>query len=238
MKNQKQNIPSNGEEKFSHEREIILNAFNAGDFVRWKDLEDLGVRTTTIARMIQKGELEKQSWGTYRLSEHLAHKEEFADEQESMSSEIEGFAEVAIKAPKGIICLMSAVSYYKITEDMPHQVWLALPHGQHAPRMNYPPIRAVFWRNPLSLETGIETIEHLGVKIKITSPERTVVDLYRHRNSLADPNIAKKALVWYMSREDCDRDKLSMIADIMKVTSQIRADIEMLDVIPTARLSY
>ena len=59
---------------------------------------------------------------------------------------------VAKKNPQGIICLISALSYYELTTQIPHFVYVALPRTSRLPKSGYPPLRCpekqsqMFWR--------------------------------------------------------------------------------------------
>ena len=43
---------------------------------------------------------------------------------------------VALKAPKGVICLISALSYHHATDEVPHRVYVAIPRGLRAAKID------------------------------------------------------------------------------------------------------
>jgi hypothetical protein len=51
---------------------------------------------------------------------------------------------VAKRIPKSVICLISALSYYNLTTQIPHFVYIALPRTSRLPKLKYPPLR-YFW---------------------------------------------------------------------------------------------
>ena len=59
-------------------------------------------------------------------------------------SEHRSLAEVAIRVPRGVICLLSALRVHDIGTQAPHEVWLAIPHRMPAPRMRAYPKYTVF----------------------------------------------------------------------------------------------
>ena len=66
----------------------------------------------------------------------------------------ESWIVVAQKAPRGIICLISALSFHDITDQIPNQIFLALPKDVKPPRIKYPPLR-VFHFSKVCYQAGI-----------------------------------------------------------------------------------
>lgn len=215
---------------FSIERDKVINHLMDGKLIKWKELEKIGINANTVANMVRRDELIKIGWGTYQLSSDLImeHKEE---EDFGFSGDIDTLAEISIQIPKGIICLMTAVTYYNITNDLDSNVWIAIPHSHHKPRIEWPPIRSVHWRNIDLEEDEVNRINFKNTEIKITSKERTVVDLYRHQHLLSDPHISKKALIWLL-QNDHNRSALTRISKKFNVYNKIKNDIELIDNVP------
>jgi predicted transcriptional regulator of viral defense system len=82
---------------------------------------------------------------------------------------------VAIKIPSSVVCLISALAFYELTTQIPHEVYLALPRGAEPPRVDHPPIR-VFWFTKRAFEFGLESHTIDGMQVRIYSPEKTVAD--------------------------------------------------------------
>jgi predicted transcriptional regulator of viral defense system len=59
------------------------------------------------------------------------------------ASENESLAVVAAKVPQAAFCLPTAVQLHGLTSQLPRQIWIAMPRGSHAPRIDYPPVRMV-----------------------------------------------------------------------------------------------
>jgi predicted transcriptional regulator of viral defense system len=80
-------------------------------------------------------------------------------------------AEVVLRVPKGIICLLSALRFHGITTQAPFEVWLAIENKAIAPKLDYPPLRIVRFSGA-ALTEGVE--EHIvdGVTIRITGVAR------------------------------------------------------------------
>ena len=137
--------------------------------VRLSEFKTHGITAATLSRMIAKGILQRLARGLYQL----------ADAEFDINHSL---AEAAKLVPKGVICLTSALAYHELTDTIPAQIWMAIGPKDRKPSISVPPVRFVRFREPL-LQTGIE--EHLieDVPVRIYSPAKTVVDLFRYRQS-------------------------------------------------------
>jgi predicted transcriptional regulator of viral defense system len=61
------------------------------------------------------------------------------------------------RIPQGVICLISALSYYELTTQIPHFVYIALPRTSRLPQADYPPLRC-FWYSKSAYKAGVEKI--------------------------------------------------------------------------------
>jgi predicted transcriptional regulator of viral defense system len=90
----------------------------------------------------------------------------------------------ALRAPHGAICLLSALAFWDLTDEIPREVHLAVPRGSTRPRIGYPPT-SVHVFDAATFELGIEQPElETGERIRIYGPARSVVDMLRLRNQL------------------------------------------------------
>ncbi len=58
-------------------------------------------------------------------------------------------AEASKRVPKGIICMISALAYYGLTDQLPRKVWIAIGAKDWQPSNDYPPQRIVRFRHLL-----------------------------------------------------------------------------------------
>jgi predicted transcriptional regulator of viral defense system len=107
---------------------------------------------------------------------------------------------VALRVPRAVVCLLSALDYHGITTQIPHEVQIALPHGTRAPRIDHPPVR-VFTFSGAALSEGIDVVELDGIEVRIYAPAKTVVDCFRYRNKLG-LDVAIEALKMYLQNLD------------------------------------
>jgi predicted transcriptional regulator of viral defense system len=130
---------------------------------------------------------------------------------------------VAKRVPKGVICLISALSFHNITNEIPHEVYLAIQTGREKPKLNFPPTR-VFHFSTGTYSAGVE--EHLldGEKIKVYSREKTIADCFKFRNRIG-LDVGMEGLRQCIGK-GCSRKKILHFASICRVENIIRPYLE------------
>ncbi len=170
-----------------------------------------GIHPRTLYAMRDQGVVERLGRGMYR----------FAD---MPSMENPDLATVAMKIPKGVICLISALSWHEMTTEIPHEIYLALPRGAEPPRLDYPPLR-IFWFSGPAFEEGIEQHDVDGIPMKVYSPEKTLADCFKYRNKIG-LDVALEALKFYRQRKRFKADTLVHFARICRVEKVMRPYLE------------
>jgi predicted transcriptional regulator of viral defense system len=172
----------------------------------------LGISPRTLYALRDAGRIVEVTRGAYRLPE-------------SSSIEHPDLVQVALRIPKGVICLVSALAFHNLTTQIPHQVYVALPLDAEKPRLDYPPVR-LFWLSPPAYSAGME--EHLleGVTVRIYSREKTIADCFKYRNKIG-LDVALEALKDGLS-QGCRLDTLMEYARIDRVEKTIRPYLEAL----------
>lgn len=138
---------------------------------RASDAVASGISRTTLSRLTRSGKLERVSCGLYRLkgAEGCSHPD---------------LVEAAIRVPKGVIVLLSALNFHGIGTHSAWEVWMQLPANYPAPRLSHPPLRIIRSRKPEAFTEGVETHRIAGHPVRITDPDRTIVDCFKHRNTV------------------------------------------------------
>jgi predicted transcriptional regulator of viral defense system len=180
-------------------------AFRAGEALK------AGVHPRTLYKMRDQGVIERLGRGMYR----------FADMPSLGNPDL---ATVAMKVPKGVICLISALSYHEMTTEIPHEIYLALPRGAEPPRLDYPPLR-IFWFSGPAFEEGIERHDVDGIPMQVYSPEKTLVDCFKYRNKIG-LDVVLEALKLYRQRKRFKADTLVHFARICRVEKVMRPYLE------------
>ena len=194
----------------THSQRVLDLASQKG-LLRASDLDAIDAPRVVLTRLIAAGLLDRVGRGLYRLPGHPI-------------SEHEGLMVVAAKAPQAVFCLLTALQFHGLTTQLPRQVWIAMPRGSHSPRIDYPPIRMVQMAGSAHL-AGVE--EHLcnGVKVRIYSPARTVVDCFKHRNKIG-LDVALEALKDAWRTRKASADDLWRYAQDCRVATVMRPYME------------
>ena len=182
-----------------------------GGTMRTREALAAGIHREVLYRMRDEGQLEMLSRGLYRVS----------DAPELRNPDL---VTVALRVPRGVICMISALSFHRITTRTPHAVDIALLRGAERPRIQYPPIN-VYWAVGRIHACGIETHQIDGASVRIYSPEKTVVDCFRYRNKIG-LDAALEALRLYRERIPVHVNRLLDVARICRVAKVIRPYLE------------
>ena len=165
-----------------------------------KDAARNGIPRQVLPYFVKKGLLERLYPGTYRSITY----------EPVVDFEWEGLMQAVTSIPSGVICLISALCFHHLTDQVMRESWIAIPHRQRAPKR--PNTRIIRMRN---LELGkIETTLGEG-HVHIFDRERSVVDAFRY----LDNEIAIKALKRYLYSKEYKPDlkKLQTYAKELRV---------------------
>ena len=89
---------------------------------------------------------------------------------------------VAKAVPSGVICLVSALAFHEMTDTVPSRIWVAIGSKDRKPTLAHPALQLVRFSDR-HLRTGVDKHTIEGVSTPITNPAKTVVDLFRYRQS-------------------------------------------------------
>jgi predicted transcriptional regulator of viral defense system len=182
-----------------HAKEIFLES---GGILRTSEAIRLGIHPRTLYAMRDEGMLIQVSRGLYRIAD------------------LEGLTEpdlvaVALRVPRAVICLISALAYHDITSEIPHEVHIALPRSVKTPRLDHPPTK-VYRFSGKSLSEGIEEQHIDGTTVRIYVPEKTVADCFKFRNKIGT-DVAIEALKLCMERKGSQPKEILKFARICGV---------------------
>lgn len=191
-------------------RDIFLHH---GGLLRTRDALRFGIHPETLYGMRNSGSLISLGRGLYRLSDlpPLGNPD---------------LVTVAMKVPSGVICLISALAFHELTTQIPHEVYVALPRGAEAPRLDRPPIRTFWFTNDV-FEFGVDTRKIDGTPMRIYSPEKTIADCFKYRNKIG-MDTAREALKLYLERKKKNLTTLLEAAAVCRVSRVMRPYLEAL----------
>lgn len=147
-----------------HSLKILKKAFKYRPF-SLREAKKAGISNYQINKLISKEMVERIARGIYKISK--------VD-----TSQIEEFKQAtAIIGKSCVICLLSALEYYDLTDIISKEVWLMVPSNKRTRRAN------------LKLFRTSKPNFHIGINdddgFKITSIERTIVDSLTHERQIA-----------------------------------------------------
>lgn len=194
--------------RFKNAKEIFRQH---GGVMTRKQAVEAGMSPNTFYAMRDAGVTSMVSRGWYRLAE-------------LPPTSNPDLAAVALRVPRGVICLISALSFHEITTQVPHMVYLALEKGAAEPRLDYPPIRT-FRFSGASFRAGVETHTIDGIETRIYSTEKTIADCFKFRNKIG-LDVALEALSMYRRSTKFNAGALLGYARTCRVEKVIRPYLE------------
>lgn len=167
------------------------------------DARKAGIPSRMLSYFCKKGVIERISRGVYMGTQA----------ELDIDFEWEDLALIAMSIPKGVICLISALCYYSLTDQIMREFWIAIPHSSWSPQRAK--TRIVRMRN---LKLGQTKIRIGQSSLKIFDRERTVVDAFRYLSQ----EVAIKALKAYLHPSADHKPDLNKLIAYAK---QLRVDI-------------
>jgi predicted transcriptional regulator of viral defense system len=173
-----------------------------GPVFRSKDAVAAGVSWRDLYALRDRGEIRELSRGLYQLPEAAG------------LANIDYIA-VCGRAPQGMICLNSALTYWDLSDEIPARVHLAVPSGSHRPVLDYPPTQVhVFHAGTFGIGR-LEVAAATGERFWVSDRERTVTDAFRLRHLIGE-SLALAALRSYL-------DTQPRLARLTEVARPLRA---------------
>ena len=191
----------------------LLKLVQQRHVVRPRDVEAAGISRNYLARLVRSGELRRLDRGLYTATSIPA-------------SEHMSLLEVSRRAPKAIICLLSALRFHEIGTQMPSEVWIAVHFKARAPRITSPPIRIIRLSDAV-LRYGVEEKEIDGGIIRVFSPAKTVADCFKFRYKIG-LDVALEALRDSYRQKKVSMDALWKAAKVCRVANVMRPYMESL----------
>jgi predicted transcriptional regulator of viral defense system len=167
------------------------------------EARSVGIPSRMLSHLCKKGMIERVIRGVYRGSQAKVE----------IDFQWEDLALVALSIPNGVVCLISALCYYGLTDQIMREFWIAIPHASKKPQRIK--TRIIRMRN---IELGQTEIQIGASYLKIFDKERTVVDSFRYLSR----EVAIKALQAYLRQGRSNKPNLNKL---MKYAKTLRVDI-------------
>ncbi|MBF0618747.1 MAG: type IV toxin-antitoxin system AbiEi family antitoxin domain-containing protein [Candidatus Omnitrophica bacterium] len=190
----------------------LIRFFKAqGAVVRFAALLKAGFHSDTLAALEKQGAVEKVSRGLYKLS------------TSSVSSHPD-LVSACLQAPQGVVCLLSALSFYEVTSEIPRQVEMAIPRGVRVRKIQYPPVKQYQFSQE-AWAAGIEERKIEGHSIRVYDLAKTVVDCFKFRNKVG-ADVAREALKIAVIEKHVPPKDIMHYAKICRVANIIQPILE------------
>jgi predicted transcriptional regulator of viral defense system len=175
--------------------------------LRARDFKAEGIPLVYLKRLTDAGVLVRLGRGLYqdpeRVGENLAH----------------DLAAAVRLVPNGVISLVSALRHHELTTQLPHAVWMTIPHKArtpHAQGLRFEVVRAT----GEVLTAGVERVRIEGVEVPIYGVAKTIADCFKHRRHVGD-DVAIEALRDALRHRKTNTSELMKYAAIDRVTERM-----------------
>lgn len=167
------------------------------------DARTRGVTSATLVYYVNQGAIKRIGRGIYR-----------GTNSPETDFRWEDLVEAVQKTHGGAVCLISALTLYELTDQIPREHWIAIKHEttHHGSKLT----RIVRLRN---MTLGLSKIKVGEIEIPVFDRERTIIDSFRH----LPIEVAIKALKASLSPKG--KDKLDM-KKLRMYSKKLRFDIE------------
>jgi predicted transcriptional regulator of viral defense system len=189
-------------------RERALSLTRARGIARARDFTAAGIPLVYLKRLTASGDLVRLGRGLYqdpdRAGEDVAH----------------NLAEAARLVPQGVVSLVSALRHHELTTQLPHAVWMTIPHRARTPAAPGLKLEIVRATGEV-LTAGIEHIRVEGVEVPIYGVAKTIADCFKHRRHVGE-DVAIEALRDALNGRKTTVSEILRYAEIDRVSERIR----------------
>lgn len=196
-----------------HEKaqELITFLQHHGGVARFSTILNAGFYPELLSALQHEEKIKKVSRGLYMLTNNI-------------TGSYPDFVVASLQSRRGIVCLISALSFYEATNEIPQCINIAIPRGTHANKIKYPPVR--FYQFALTAwEAGITEHEIDGHKVRIYSLAKTIADCFKFRNKIG-VNVARDSLKIAIMEKNIPPREIMHYAKICRVANVIKPFLE------------
>jgi predicted transcriptional regulator of viral defense system len=193
--------------------EQVLALAHRYGVIRPRDLDAHAIPREYLIRLHRQGILDRPARGIYVLAD-------------AEPSEHQSLVEACKRVPHGVVCLLSALRFHRLTTQAPFEVWLAIDEKARLPKLEYPPLHIVRFSGA-ALTTGVEKHVLQSVTAPVTDPARTVVDCFKYRNKIG-LDVAIEALRDCWKQKKATIDQLHRAAQARRMANVMRPYLESL----------
>jgi predicted transcriptional regulator of viral defense system len=192
--------------------EELVNFFKSNSgIVRFSAILKAGFHPDLLKSLEKEKRVEKIARGLYRLANY-----DFGGHPDLVIA--------SFQAPRGVICLISALSFHEATVEIPKYVDIAIPRATHTYRIKYPPVRFYHF-DPKAWKVGVEEHKIGGYKIKVYNLAKTIADCFKFRNKIG-MNVTRESLKVAITEKNIRPNEIMQYAKICRVDGIIKPILE------------
>lgn len=195
------------------DRTRIIRLVRQRGILTTREVVQAGIHREVLSRLVRSGAVERIERARYRLPDQPI-------------TEHHGLAVAASAAPRGVICLLSALSLHGLGTQVPFEVWLAIEQRARRPALRQPPLRVVRFSGKAFTE-GIETHAIEGQRVRVYGVAKTLADVFKFRNKVG-LDVALEALREAWRERRVTMDEIDHYARICRVERVMRPYLEAL----------
>ncbi|WP_070415629.1 type IV toxin-antitoxin system AbiEi family antitoxin domain-containing protein [Sediminispirochaeta bajacaliforniensis] len=193
------------------QRDIAKQLLSNNSIVSSRELADSGVHRETIRRLIESGEMIRIARGLYSSPQFIpAEKYSLIVAQKTVK--------------RGVVCLMSALSFHEIGTQNPSEVWMAISRPGRIPTVDNIPMKVITFSGA-SFTEGIETHQIDDDEIKVYCISKTVADCFKYRNKIG-LDVAIEALKDVIQNKRTSIEEIIHYAEVCRVRKIMRPYME------------
>ena len=183
-------------------------ADTSGGVFRTSDLRALGYNTYAIRKLVNEQIIERVKSGYYRLSES--------------SQILSEAAQVAQLFPDGVLCMYSALFYYRYSDRTPLEWNVAVDRNTSNSRFNldYPFVQPYYMKKEY-LSFGITTADYGDCTMQIFDRDRLICECIFYENKM-DRETYNKAIQEYVADAKKNVPKLLEYAEKRRILKKVK----------------
>lgn len=180
---------------------------------KWREAHEAGITDRRLKRLTDDGVIERIEHGIYRQTD-------------SAVGDL-ALIEMALLGREATLCLASALSHADLIDDIPATIDIALNRGTRKPKTSFP--ITWHWFSPKTYNIGRTPKDsQSGLTIASYSPERSICDAYRMRDTQG-AELGREALRnWIRQRGSHPAALLEIASHFPRANSAIRQHLEIL----------
>lgn len=188
-------------------KEIAKNVIESkGGIAKVADMVSAGLSRQSIKTLYANSYIERVCQGYYKLNSNL----ELTDEQILLSV-----------VPEFVMCMESALFYYGYSDFMPRVKSIAVPRtaSHRIADISPIPLKIYYVANDI-YSIGKTTVTENGVQFAVYDRERTICDVFKHRNKI-DSEIFNKAVNAYAKDDKKNLSNLTLYSKELRVYKKV-----------------